>query len=226
MDQIVRGARLLRLHPQLRAYLWKPTFFSLLIFVAVLAAGFPLFRWLATGLLTRAGLPEAWTGTAVAVLYAVLWFFLAGVVFLAIVSALGSFLWDGLSLKVERAVYGDAPETSLPRSVLVRDTLKRLVLNLGVAAAAFCCAWIVPVAGPIFLAGAVALLEFTAPAYQRRDVLLAEQRRLAFRLPGWPGFVAASGVLTLVPFVNALFAPTLVAGGTLLVAEAERGRPQ
>ena len=86
---------------------------------------------------------------------------------------------------------------------------------------AFFVGFIIPVVGPLLIAGYVATLDVTASAFARRGFLLKAQRKRFFQLKGWPVFLLIAGVFTLLPFVNAILLPILVAAGTLMVARSK-----
>jgi uncharacterized protein involved in cysteine biosynthesis len=53
-------------------------------------------------------------------------------------------------------------------------------------------------------------------------VTLGGQFGRVFRLRGWLTFLLLGGLLTLLPFINVLLLPVMVAAGTIMVAKSER----
>jgi uncharacterized protein involved in cysteine biosynthesis len=135
------------------------------------------------------------------------------------------FVFEPLSLAIEREAAGAAPPaTPLRFGALLRDSLARLVLNgvLGLAAFVFGFA-LGPIPG-VLAAAIVGLLDYTSPAYLRRGLTLGPQARRLFRpLDGETiSFGLVAGLLSLVPLVGVLLMPGLIAGGTLLAMRRER----
>ncbi len=127
-------------------------------------------------------------------------------------------VFDPLSRETERLIGSKVPVCPLNFWQLFGDTCKRLLLNGTICLLAFGLgAAIGPVAG-ILGAGLVSLLDYTSPAFLRRGTTLGTQARLLLKKPDLHtlSFAAAAGLLSLIPFVGLLLAPSLIVGGTLL----------
>jgi len=187
------------------------------VFVAVLVLGYLLITPRLSNLITSMGLPDWAAGPMGAALYGVLWLFLAGPVFVAIATTISSFAWESFSEEVESLAGLSSPGVRIGRGRVILDSLGRMMFSLLISLAALC-------GGPlaILLAGLVGLFEYTAPAYQRRGILFGEQRRRVLSSRDWIAFLLVSGLITIIPVVNILMLPSMVAAGTLLCAEAER----
>ncbi|MGV3618961.1 MAG: EI24 domain-containing protein [Fimbriimonas sp.] len=220
MQYILEATRLIGKNPRLWRYILLPLFYSTLVFIAVVLAGYFVIVPPLTRLLTGWGLRGDASSLIGTVAYAGVWFFVAGIVFIAIASFLSSLLWDRLSVEIEELVTGTAVQRTPPTPVVLMDSFKRMILTLIMAVVALC-ANVVPFVGPALVAGFVGTLDYTANAYIRRNVLLGQQRGLVFRLPGWFGFYVVAGIVTLLPVVNLLMLPVMVAAGTIMVARAE-----
>lgn len=138
-------------------------------------------------------------------------FYLLGSGFLGLV-------FEPLSREVEKHL-GNAPTTApLPFGITFKDTLKRLLLNVGLGLLAFGLGFVLgPVAG--FLSAAlIGLLDYTSPAFLRRGLTLGPQARKLATKPDLHTltFAVVAGLLSLLPFVGLFLAPGLVVGGTLL----------
>lgn len=220
MEHVFEALRLIGRNRKLWRYIVQPLLVSAGVFLLVVLAGYFLIVPPLSHLLTNWGLAPNASSVIGFLAYAVVWFFVAGIVFIAIASFFSSMLWDKLSKEVEELVVGHAVDHTPPTSVVLTDAFMRLLLTLSMAVVALC-ANVVPVVGPALVAGFVGTLDYTANAYIRRNVLLGRQRGLVFRLPGWPGFYVLAGIITLVPVVNLLMLPVMVTAGTIMVAKAE-----
>jgi len=69
--------------------------------------------------------------------------------------------------------------------------------------------------GPV-LGGILSLFDFTAPYMLRRNLTFGKQWGHVFKLQGWFGFAVFGGIITLIPLVNILMLPVMVAGGTIM----------
>lgn len=223
VQHILQGARILASNRRLWQYIWVPLLVSAAVFIAIVVAGF----FLVVPALANAGerwlrLDERAGGAMAAVGYGLIWWFLAGPVFTAIAGVFSSFLWEKLSLRVEQQAYGTAPEAKVPTAAIVFDSALRLMFSTLMCCFTVTCGWFFFL-GAVF-AGLLSLYDFTASAYLRRDVLFPAQMRKAFGCKGWLQFFIVCGVASLFPFINILLLPVFVAGGTLMVAETERGK--
>jgi uncharacterized protein involved in cysteine biosynthesis len=193
---------------------------SALVFLAIVALGYVLLVPRIADLLEWMRVPGGVAGTLGVVIYGILWWFAAGVVFLGLAGFFSSLLWEKLSLEVERKVKGSAPVSRIPIGVVLLDSASRMIFSMSIAVMALLFGfWCIPIA--IVLAGWLALYDYTAPAFLRRGVPFSRQFRRAFRCKGWKGFALSCGILTLLPVINMILMPGLVAGGTIMCAESE-----
>jgi uncharacterized protein involved in cysteine biosynthesis len=223
MRYLVRGFGILARNRHLWKYLVRPVLLSGLVFLAIVATGYVILVPRVADLLAGLGVP-GWLSTGGAtLLYAVLWLFLSGIVFLGIASLFSSLMWDGLSMEVERLEFGDPGGEPARWPVALGDIIRRGAFSLTVAALGIGCGWVLFGSVAVFLTGVLGLFDYTASAYLRRGISFPEQMARVGRCPGWAGFMLVAGVVTLIPFVNVLMLPAMVAGGTLMAAESERG---
>lgn len=206
-------------------YIIVPWAWSTLIFLGVVVLGyFALVPWIQGSLDARLGPDAGYAGalkTLVSLAYLLVWFFIAGFVFLTITSITSSFLWDDLSQRVEENETGlPAPKSSLPTGRIIIDSTSRGVFAIFMAILSLFCGWIIPVAGPVLIAGWLGILDYTSPAFLRYNRTIGTQWPVATRMKGWFGFQIGSGLLSLIPLVNVLMLPALVAGGTLMAVRS------
>ncbi len=193
---------------------------SALILLTIMGLGYWLIVPWGDRTLTQWGLGSWVGGALLRIGYAILWWFLAGIVFAAISGLLSSFLWEKLSFEIEKEVSANPPEHRLTKGELITDTLTRGIFALAIFFFTCGCFWL-PLAG-VLLAAWLCLYDYTAAPYLRRGILFPTQARRAFGVRGSATFAVASGLLTVIPLVNVLLLPGLVAGGTLMLAEHER----
>jgi uncharacterized protein involved in cysteine biosynthesis len=74
--------------------------------------------------------------------------------------------------------------------------------------------------GPVLVAGWVGVLDYTSPAFLRYNRTVGEQWPVGTKMKGWFGFQIGAGLLSLLPFVNVLMLPALVAGGTSMAVRS------
>ncbi len=141
----------------------------------------------------------------------------AGAIYLALVALIAGFGFDRLSAEVEERVYGHTVGRPLGFVEGLGDGVTRGTLTALCGVAALCLS--PTVVGPWLVASFLCLLDFTAPSLLRRGVRLKGQFGVARRLPGALPFALIAGVIVLIPVVNVLALPVLVAAGTLLVAD-------
>jgi uncharacterized protein involved in cysteine biosynthesis len=219
MEHIREALQLFAAHRRLLRYVFAPMAWSALLFLTIVLLGYLVLVPPLRNLLTGFGL-GAVAGAASVILYVAVWIAISGIVFLAIVSLLSSLAWEKLSYEVEVLATGSASASSPPRSQVIADSLLRTFLTLLLAGLALVSSFVLPVIGPIALAAVAAMFDFTSAAFARRGMLLAEQRRHIRSLRGGLSFAALAGVLTLLPLVNVLMLPVLVAAGTIMVAKS------
>lgn len=206
-------------------YILIPWMWSILIFIGVVVIGYFLFVPSIQALInSRINVDAQFSGflkLIVSVTYALIWFFLAGFVFLLITSITSSFLWDELSQRVEEQITGQpAPKSSLPNSRIISDSISRGVFAILMAIFSVVCAWVIPFVGPVLVAGWVGVLDYSSPAFMRYNRTVGDQWPVATKMKGWFGFQIGAGLLSLLPFVNVLMLPALVAGGTSMAVRS------
>ncbi|ROO91022.1 CysZ protein [Actinocorallia herbida] len=157
--------------------------------------------------------------------------FVSLLLFTAVTLMIGSPFYEELSLRVERSLGGQVPESDEPfwRSIVrgVKDAAVLGVIALGLGVVFFALGFI-PVIGqtvvPIvalvvsgyFLAG-----ELTGIAMDRRGLRRKERFAVLRTVRGRTlGFGAATAVVFLIPLGAVLFMPGAVAGATLLARDA------
>lgn len=225
MGFIAEGFRMVFMDRRYWRYVLIPWMWSVLIFLAVVVLGyFLLVPWLQGFIDARLNMDGRAAGLvklAISLTYAVMWFFLAGFVFLLITSITSSFLWDDLSQRVEEQITGQpAPKSSLPTGRIVSDSISRGVFAILMAIFSMACAWVIPFVGPILVAGWVGILDYSSPAFLRYNRTVGEQWPVATKMKGWFGFQLGAGLLSLIPLVNVLMLPALVAGGTSMAVRS------
>lgn len=206
-------------------YILVPWFWSTLIFLSVVVIGyFALVPWIQSVIEARLGPSSETTGllkSLVAIAYMAIWFFLGGFVFITITSLTSSFLWDDLSQRIEEDITGvPGRKSTLPTGRIVVDSLSRGVFSILIAIASLFCGWVLPFVGPVLLAGWLGVLDYTSSAFLRYDRTVGQQWPVAMKMKGWFGFLVGSGLLSLLPFINVLLLPGLVAGGTVMAVRS------
>ncbi len=219
MNYVARGIALVFGQRRFWPYIWRPWLLSAGIFVAIVVLGLAVAVPLGTMALSSMGVATWLGGSTIIVAYGVALWFLAGIVFTSLTGIMSSFLWEKLSLEVERTVRADAPQSSLENSALITDSLIRMSFATLIFCGTAGCFWFLPMG--VALASWLSLYDYTASTYLRRNVTFPVQFRTVFRNKPWPLFSLTCGLLTLIPFVNVLLLPGLVAGATLMVVENE-----
>jgi uncharacterized protein involved in cysteine biosynthesis len=219
MQHIREAFALFARHPKLWSFVIKPLGWSALLYLGLIFGGY----WLVVPPIQR--LFEAWDlgwlgGALGLIIYLIAWFFLSGMVFLALVSFFSSLVWDRMSVEVEMLTTGSAPSHRVPVRAQLADSIQRTVLTILLSLVGLVSVLCVPVIGPVLVAAYLGLLDFTAPAFVRRGKLLGEQRRELRYLNSRGQFALAAGVLSIIPFLNVLMLPILVAAGTIMVARS------
>jgi CysZ protein len=222
--EFFQGMKLVLSVPRLWPYCWKPLLAALAVYLML---GLGVWLLVMPQLIRRLqwGSGAEWlVGILVSVLILTLWLLLFSYAFVLLCSLFSSLLWDRLAEQVEILAGGGAAGVSLARSVLLLDALARFALTLFVGALAFGCAFVIGPLAPLLAAALLGLLDFTAPAYLRRGRTLGAQWSRVFRWKSL-GFALTAGLLSLLPVVNVLLLPGLVAGGTLLTRRLEAAQP-
>lgn len=207
--------------PKLWGFVWKPMAVALLVYVALVAlvalwvlpmiiGAFDLPGWLdqVTTWLGRLGLMALMS-------------FVAVPIYLAISGLFSSFLWERLSVEVERHVYGDAPNPRIGCRAIVFDSVTRAAFAFALFLLSLCFFWIGPIAGCTYAAW-IGILDFSASAYMRRGVLFPAELRRVWKPRGSMGFAVCCGILSLFPWLFVLMLPGMVAGATLLCRQADQ----
>ena len=225
MGYIAEGFRMVFLDRRYWRYVLVPWLWSTLIFFAVVIVGyFALVPWLQGVVESKLGGDSGVTGFAkslISLTYILIWLFLAGFVFITITSLTSGFLWDELSQRIEEQITGQsAPKSTLPNSRIIVDSLSRGIFSIAMAILSLFCGWILPFIGPVLIAGWVGILDYTSPAFLRYNKTVGNQWPVAMKMKGWFGFQIASGLLSLLPLVNVLLLPALVAGGTAMAVRS------
>lgn len=221
MQHILSGARLLLRNRSLWGYVAKPFLHTALVFVGVLIGSYFLFSPFIARLMEWFGLPPDQSTVLSAIVFAVLFFLISGVLFVALAGMLSSLMWEKLSFEVEELALGTAPAGTLDKKAQLSDSMSRLAFSLFLAVLGVCCGSFSGGILAVLIAGYLALHDYTAPAFFRRGVLFPQQRSLVFKLRDCWTFALGAGLISLFPFVNVLFMPALVAGGTLMVAKSQ-----
>ncbi|MCX4091028.1 EI24 domain-containing protein [Nocardia sp. alder85J] len=233
---LLNGQRWMARHARDYRFGLLPGVFTLLLYLATLAA---LITWgydLSTALTTFAGhWPSPWPGLIrglLTVLIFVLFLSLAVACFTAVTLLLGQPVYETLSARVDRSVApdGTAPESDLPlwRQLWIsaRDSLRILVRTALWGILLFALGFlpvvgqtVVPVAA-ILVTGFFLTEELTAIALQRRSIALRDRLTLlrSRKALVW-GFGAPLAAAFLIPFVAVLLMPGAVAGATLLARD-------
>lgn len=220
MNAILKGASLVWTRPELRRYIWRPLVRGVVWSAGFVALSFFLFRPFLDGYLQSLGVLGGWASGLSWILVAVIWFFILGPAFHVIAITASAMEWEKLSLEVEKLVHGpNVPNRRLGALAALSENGKRLPRGL---ATAMVCGLLAPIfLGLVsaFIAGWQCRYDYTAPAFIRRGVVWPQQKALAAKLPGINSFHAVGGISALIPIVNLLMIPALIAGGTLLTAE-------
>ena len=225
MGYITEGIRLVFGEKKFWRYIIVPWAWSVLIFIGVVLIGyFALVPWLQGLIDARLGSGADYRGALkalVSLAYLAIWFFIAGFVFLTITSITSAFLWDDLSQKVEESITdAPAPKSTLSNGRVIMDSISRGTFAIAMAILSLFCGWVLPIVGPVIIAGWIGLLDYTSPAFLRYNMTVGQQWPKGTRMKGWFGFQIGAGLLSLVPLVNVLVLPALVAGGTIMAVRS------
>jgi uncharacterized protein involved in cysteine biosynthesis len=221
MRHLLKGFEIVMNDRRLRAVVWKPLIYSAVLFFLTFTIGWFLLvprvsRW-GTALGLYAGVANILSVLG----YIVIWWLCAGMLYLTISGFLSSLLWDDLSGKVEESRTGQSSHVPLPFATLMADAILRLVFSSLICVATLASGCLsFGVLGVVF-AGWLGLYDYSACAFLRKGIPFSSQFSRVFRCEGWMGFALVSGVVSLVPIVNVLAMPALVAGGTLLCLSSE-----
>lgn len=221
MEYIVQGIRLVYGNKKYWPYVAKPLLISSVLFVLVFVGGYvALVKGLQSWLGAMGGYWSSAAGvTGGSVLYFVLWWYIAGIVFITFASVASAFHWESLSHQIEQEIYGDSPLPQQNWFALGMDGALRMAhMSLLMCLSLTC--FFVPFLG-VFLMGWLCCHDYTAPAMMRRGVFFHRQTPRVLRLKRWPVYGLVCGIFAVIPFVNLFLMPAFVAAGTLMVADTE-----
>jgi uncharacterized protein involved in cysteine biosynthesis len=201
-------------------YIWRPMLLSFAMFVGILTLGFIVFLPWIRGLAQHFGLSSA-AGTFLALVLSLLllWFF-SVTVYLTLAGLMSSTMWTPLSHEVESALRHDSPMGAPP---FFADAIPRTIFSFVICI----CALIGGFCGALpalFFAAWLSLYDYTSAYYARRGIAFPQQFPLVYQNRGWVSFALGCGLLTLIPFLNVIMLPALVAGATLMCVESDMGR--
>lgn len=220
MRHFWKGLALVWGKKELRKQIWMP----LLKAAAIGTVGVALSYWLLTpllsGLLAKIGL-AGWWGTGGAwLLMTLLWVFAFSPTFYTIAILASAFEWEKLSKRVEELVHGpNVPSQAGNLQLAMMENARRWPRSF---ATIILCAVTAPILGGVvsaLIAGYQGVFDYTSPAFARRGVYWPAQKRVVKKLPERVPLILVGGFLSLIPFVNLLMIPVLVATGTLMTAE-------
>lgn len=223
MDYVLRGTKLVFGDRSLRKYLFKPFFWTVLIYFTISFTAASL----AVGPLSRAldwlgFIPDNWTVWIARILFFIAWSFIGGPIFFGINGMLSSLLWEDLSHAAEEKVYGSAPFHRTGFRAAWSDTFRRLPLTIGVTILSFFLGIFGVGWASLWPVGWLCLYDFTASAYARRAVYYPEQKAASKRIKKGFSFALSCGLVSLFPLVNLVLLPGCVVGATLLVRDDEQ----
>lgn len=197
-------------------------FWAAAAYVALSILGFWLFVPGIETWLRALGVQRVFGASLGTTVFVIAWVFLSGALFVGLAGWFSSLLWDRLSLEIEKLEGVDASGKGPGCLVLTMDTVARLAFSGAVVLMGFVLGFFTFGIASILLCGWIGLLDFTACACLRRGIMLTGQVGKCSGLPGATGFAIAVGILSMFPLVNVVLLPGLVAGGTLLILDAEK----
>lgn len=222
MGYALRGILLVYSNSKLRGYALRPLWWAMGAYLALGLAGYWLVVPWVSGMLSSLPMVGDYAESLGAAAYVLAWILLAGVVYVGMAGWLSSLLWDPLSLEVERQAGIEPSGKALGCGASIGDTLFRMALSLVVSVGGFFLGLFTLGLGSLSAAGYLGTLDFTANAYARRGMTVGPQMGSVFKLPGARQFAFASGLVGLLPFLGIFLLPGMVAGGTLMVLDAEK----
>lgn len=221
MRFILDGTALILRTPRLWRFIVQPLLAGALAFVVVAAGAYWLIvPWLEARINSVAsvhGILGGVVALATTGLYIVLVILTSGFLYLTLASFFSASLWEKLSFEIELMQTGNRIETKLPVPVIVKDSVARGLFAVGLTLVSLCCGWTFFGIPAILFAGYMGLHDYTSSAYLRRGVTFPAQMAEVRQLKGRFSFLLAGGLLTLIPVINVIMLPCLVAGGTLMV---------
>ena len=144
---------------------------------------------------------------------------LGGAIYLALVALISGFGFDRLSVEVEQRAFGRSVGEPVGFARGLPDGVARFLLATTLGLVGLCLSG--TVVAPWLIASLLVLLDTTAPSLLRRGFGLFRQLGVLRRVPGSLSYALIAGLIVLVPVVNVLALPILVAAGTLLVAKED-----
>lgn len=222
------GFAFLLRHPSLWPLAALPTLLAAVLLLAGLVLGAFLGPTVQARFAPSPGEVPDWIGLPISLL---LWVATLGAgMFLGLGLAflLAAPILDQLSRRVEARIRGEVQDRGRGLRWEVLESLRGALYFLVAAPGVFLLG-LVPLLGPLLalLWGARALaFQLTDPPLTRRGLSFQDKRRWHRRwLPEGEGFGLAGMIALLVPLANLLLAPSLAAGGTLLVLDLEELSP-
>ena len=196
-----------------------------IVFVAITVLAYVWLTPIVQSWIESIGVHRAYSPLLGNIAFIVLWWFASSILYLAIAGILSSFLWERLSLEIERMESTlPVPEVKVGCGGTLYDTTIRAFMSFLVVLSALFLGWVCFGIVGVLLAGWLGLMDYTSCAFARRGVLIDRQFSAVFKCPGWKSFLLGAGVIALFPFLNVLLLPGLVAGGTLLVGKSSLTR--
>jgi len=208
---------------RLRPFVWGPMALAGGLFALIsIAAYFWITPWVQEWL-SRVGIDRAYGALIGGIAFVVIWWLISMTLYLGLAGILSSFLWEKLSLEIERMEgFAPAESSKVGCGATIYDTILRAIFSLFIAVLTLATGWLCFGIVGVFLAGTLGLLDYSSSSFARRGILVDRQWGAVRRCPGWKGFLVGSGIVSLFPFVNVLMLPALVAGGTLLCLKGEQ----
>lgn len=220
MNYVLQGIARVATDRTLWPYVVKPVAYGCATYLVLLIIGVAVVRpWVERW---AAVFSDPMAAGAVSVggwlMFALVWIFVSGVLFMTLNGIFAGFVWDKLSERIEAEELGMVAKCPLTAVQTSLDMVARVALATLVGFAGLLASWMFPLVGPLALVGGLALLDFTCGVYLRRGKRLGKQLVGVWKLPGALGFAIGAGLVTLIPFANVLLFPGLVVGGTRLAA--------
>lgn len=226
MGHVLRGFKLLFKTPGLWPMASAPLVIASIAYVLVLVLGFSAVVPRMTEWVAGLGLPEGVGWVTGSTLFAVVWVFVSGPLFLVAFCTVAVFAWDKLSRGVEIAVNGTAPALRLSASAILVDIAVRVFIAVTAGIVILVLGMVGLGLVGALIAGWMLLYDLTAATYARRGFNAFGQSRFVHHCPGWISFWLTGAVLSLIPGLNVLFLPAFVVGATLMVLDSERKTPE
>jgi len=222
MRHVWNGLKLIFKSPALWPAAMAPMAVACLAYILILLLGFWALVPRMAEFATQFGLPEAIGWFTGSTLFAIVWIFISGPLFLVAFCTVSIFAWDKLSKAVELNINGTAPAERLTLGSLAADIFIRVTVATTIGLTIALLGWLgFGLVGGL-LAGWMMLYDLTAATYARRGLSVLGQTTVVHRCKGWIGFWLTGAFVSVVPGLNVLFLPVFVTGATLMVIESER----